>query len=54
MNKVILSEGLEVSAMSIGCWSFGGGAYWGAQSQEDCDRVVRSAIDEEMCIRDSF
>lgn len=53
MNKVILSEGLEVSAMSIGCWSFGGGAYWGAQSQEDCDRVVRSAIDEGVRLFDT-
>ncbi len=29
----------------MGCWAYGGGEYWGAQSQTDVDAVVRSAID---------
>lgn len=36
---------LRVSALGIGCWAFGGGSYWGEQSQDDVDRVVHHAID---------
>jgi aryl-alcohol dehydrogenase-like predicted oxidoreductase len=31
--------------IGIGAWSFGGGEYWGAQSQSDADAVVRGALD---------
>lgn len=31
--------------MGLGTWSFGGGEYWGAQSQADVDQVVGRAID---------
>jgi aryl-alcohol dehydrogenase-like predicted oxidoreductase len=34
-----------VSAMTIGCWPFGGGEYWGEQSQKDVDNVVNAALD---------
>lgn len=39
------SEGLVLSAIGLGCWSFGGGDYWGAQDQKDVDAVVRAAVD---------
>jgi aryl-alcohol dehydrogenase-like predicted oxidoreductase len=38
-------SGLELPVIGIGCWSFGGGAYWGPQSQQDVDAVVAEAID---------
>ncbi len=36
---------LELSALGIGCWSFGGGDYWGQQDQNDVYAVVHNAID---------
>jgi aryl-alcohol dehydrogenase-like predicted oxidoreductase len=40
------SSGLKLSAIGLGCWSFGGGDYWGPQDQRDVDEVVRAAIAE--------
>jgi aryl-alcohol dehydrogenase-like predicted oxidoreductase len=46
MRKVKLgTSNLEISAMTVGCWAFGGGEYWGEQSQKDVDDVVRAALD---------
>ena len=39
------TTGLKLSALGVGCWSFGGGDYWGTQAQEDADEVVRRAVD---------
>lgn len=39
------SSGLELSVIGLGCWSFGGGQYWGNQDQKDVDQVVHAAID---------
>lgn len=39
------SSSLRLPILGIGCWAFGGGDYWGAQSQDDVDAVVRHAID---------
>lgn len=36
---------LEFSVLGTGCWSFGGGEYWGNQDQSDTDRVVRASVD---------
>jgi myo-inositol catabolism protein IolS len=44
MRKLGRSD-LRVSALGIGCWSFGGGSYWGEQRQDDVDRVVHGALD---------
>ena len=44
MNQ-IGGNSLAVSRIGIGCWAFGGGAYWGQQSQRDVERVVRAALD---------
>ena len=35
---------LVLPILGIGCWSFGGGDYWGAQSQREVDAVVRFAV----------
>ncbi|MDR0578798.1 MAG: aldo/keto reductase [Candidatus Accumulibacter sp.] len=43
--KQLGASGIEVSVIGLGCWSFGGGAYWGAQSQRDADAVVAAAIE---------
>ncbi len=31
--------------LGMGCWAYGGGEYWGAQSQQDVDAVVRCAAE---------
>ena len=39
-------SGIKVSTVSAGCWSFGGGGYWGPQEQSDVEKVVNRALDE--------
>ena len=39
------SSDLKLSALGVGCWSFGGGEYWGDQDQQDADRVVKRACE---------
>ena len=39
------SSGLQLPVVGLGCWAFGGGEYWGAQSQDDVDDVVHAALD---------
>ena len=36
---------IEISVLGIGCWSFGGGDYWGPQDQGDVEAVVHKALD---------
>ena len=36
---------LTLSVLGLGCWSFGGGAYWGLCDQSDVDTVVRRAFE---------
>ncbi len=38
---------IEVAAIGVGCWSFGGreGDYWGSQDQAQVEAVVHSALD---------
>lgn len=38
-------SGLRLSAVGLGCWSFGSGAYWGACDQADADAVTRCAVE---------
>ena len=46
MNKEILGNSdISVTAMTIGCWPFGNGDYWGDQSQQDVNSVVAAALD---------
>jgi aryl-alcohol dehydrogenase-like predicted oxidoreductase len=36
---------LKLPVLGMGCWAFGEGEYWGAQSQTDVDAVVHYAVD---------
>jgi myo-inositol catabolism protein IolS len=35
---------LKLPALGMGCWAYGGGDYWGPQSQKDVDDVVHLAV----------
>jgi myo-inositol catabolism protein IolS len=37
--------GLRLPVLGVGCFAFGGGAYWGEQSQRDVDEVVARALE---------
>lgn len=39
------SMDLILPSLGLGCWSFGGGEYWGVQDQGDVDKVVHGAVD---------
>jgi len=46
MNKKKLGNSdILVSVMTVVCWPFGGGDYWGEQSQTDVENVVNTALD---------
>jgi len=36
---------LVLPVLGVGCWAFGGGDYWGPQSQSEVDAVVRAAVE---------
>ncbi len=38
-------SGLRLPVLGLGCWAFGGGEYWGEQSQDNVNRVVRRAVE---------
>ncbi|MDR2087722.1 MAG: aldo/keto reductase [Dysgonamonadaceae bacterium] len=44
-NQKLGNSDISVSSMTAGCWAFGGGEYWGKQSQKDVDNVVCTAIE---------
>ena len=44
-KKPLGKSGIETSVIGMGCWPFGGGAYWGEQSQRDVDNTVAMALD---------
>ncbi len=37
---------LQLPILGMGCWAYGGGEYWGAQSQKDVNEVVRQAVEQ--------
>lgn len=39
------SSGLHLPVLGMGCWAYGGGDYWGQQSQRDVDAVVAHAVE---------
>ena len=45
--------GLCLSRIGIGCWAFGGGEYWGEQSQKDVDAVVHTALEHGVNVFDT-
>lgn len=44
---------IEISRIGMGCWSYGGGAYWGEQDQKDVNRVVSMALDRGINLFDT-
>ncbi len=46
-------SGIDVSEISIGCWTFGGGDYWGVQSQEDVNLVVDKSLESGINLFDT-
>ena len=45
MEKRKIAANIEISRLGVGCWSFGGGEYWGDQNQKDVEKIVGKAID---------
>ena len=43
-NRICKNSGLELSILGTGCWAFGGGEYWGDQSQKDVKSVVHESV----------
>ena len=39
------NSNLKLSALGMGCWSFGGGEYWGETNQKDVNAVVRRSVE---------
>jgi len=46
-------EKLLEEKIGIGCWSFGGGTYWGEQRQQDVNTIVHAAIDSGVTLFDT-
>lgn len=44
-KRLCKNSGLELSEIGTGCWSFGGGEYWGDQNQKDVNSVVHASVD---------
>lgn len=47
-TNLIGASDMKVGRLGVGCWSFGGGAYWGEQSQKDVQDVVSMALEHGM------
>jgi aryl-alcohol dehydrogenase-like predicted oxidoreductase len=45
-RRVCQNSGLTLPVLGIGCWSFGGGEYWGPQDQQEVNAIVNTALDE--------
>ena len=44
--RTCLNSGLQLSVLGTGCWTFGGGAYWGDINQKDITNVVHASVDQ--------
>ena len=44
-KRICNNTGLELSVLGTGCWTFGGGTYWGKQDQKDVNEVVHASVD---------
>lgn len=42
--REINNSGIKLSVIGTGCWTFGGGEYWGAQDQKDVNNVVHASV----------
>ena len=43
-KRLCKNSGLELSVLGTGCWTFGGGEYWGEQNQKDVNSVVHESV----------
>jgi aryl-alcohol dehydrogenase-like predicted oxidoreductase len=43
-KRLCKNSGLELSVLGTGCWTFGGGTYWGDQNQKDVNEVVHESV----------
>lgn len=43
-RRACRSSNLRLSVLGLGCWSFGGGEYWGSQEEHDEREVVAAAL----------
>ena len=48
MESRIIAGDIKISRLGMGCWSFGGGDYWGGQNQKDVDTVVHKALENSV------
>jgi aryl-alcohol dehydrogenase-like predicted oxidoreductase len=53
MLQETVHPGLVLSRIGIGCWPFGGGAYWGDQNQKDVEAVVHRAVERGLNVFDT-
>jgi aryl-alcohol dehydrogenase-like predicted oxidoreductase len=53
MLKETVHPGLVLNRIGIGCWPFGGGAYWGDQNQKDVEAVVHKAVERGLNVFDT-
>jgi len=44
--RILGESNLSLSVIGMGCWSFGGGSYWGPADQTAIEKVVLTALDE--------
>lgn len=51
--RQIGGSGIQVTPLAMGCWAYGGGSYWGEQSQGEVDKIVASALDQGLNMFDT-
>lgn len=44
-KNVVGKSNIEINALGMGCWAYGGGSYWGDQAQQDVNDIVGLALD---------
>jgi len=43
-KRICKNSGLDLSILGTGCWAFGGGDYWGDQTQKEVNNVVHASV----------
>ena len=44
-RRICKNADLELSVIGTGCWSFGGGEYWGPQNQKDVNEIIHASVE---------
>lgn len=52
-KNTIGTSRIELSALGMGCWAYGGGSYWGSQAQRDVNDIVNHALDQGLSCFDT-